>query len=109
MSIRDMIYHTEAVARIRPDVHVIADMPWMSYHVSDEDAVKNAAALIRAGADSVKVEVRLDQLPTVERILSMRHSSDRSYRAHPSGSVRFRWFQSSSKATRRSGCSRTAG
>lgn len=70
VSIRDMIYHTEAVARIRPDVHVVADMPWMSYHVSDEDAVKNAAALIRAGADSVKVEVRLDQLPTIERILS---------------------------------------
>lgn len=51
-----MCHHVAAVAAAHPDVHVVADMPWMSYHVGAEESVKNAARLIRAGADSVKLE-----------------------------------------------------
>jgi 3-methyl-2-oxobutanoate hydroxymethyltransferase len=56
VSVEDMCHHVRAVAAAKPDVHVVADMPWLSYHVSVEDSVRNAALLIRSGADSVKLE-----------------------------------------------------
>ena len=45
-----------AVAAAKSDVHIVADMPWLSYHVSVGDSVENAARLIRSGANSVKLE-----------------------------------------------------
>ena len=51
-----MAHHVRAVAAAKPDVHVVADMPWLSYHLSVADSVRNAATLIRSGADSVKLE-----------------------------------------------------
>jgi 3-methyl-2-oxobutanoate hydroxymethyltransferase len=56
VSVEDMCHHVRAVAAARPDVHVVADMPWLSYHLSVADSVRNAALLIRSGADSVKLE-----------------------------------------------------
>src|SRR5918996_3161206 len=56
VTVDDMVHHTAAVARARPRALVVADMPWMSFHVSAEDTVRNAAALVRAGAGAVKVE-----------------------------------------------------
>src|SRR5687767_15545518 len=49
VSVADMAHHTAAVARTRPKAMVVADLPWMSYHVSVDDTVRNAADLIRAG------------------------------------------------------------
>ncbi len=56
VTIEEMAHHVRAVAAAKPDVHVVADMPWLSYHLSIADSVRNAAALIRSGADSVKLE-----------------------------------------------------
>jgi 3-methyl-2-oxobutanoate hydroxymethyltransferase len=56
ITIDDMSHHVRAVAAAKPDVHVVADMPWMSYHVDVGESVRNAAKLIRAGANSVKLE-----------------------------------------------------
>jgi 3-methyl-2-oxobutanoate hydroxymethyltransferase len=56
VSVEEMCHHVRAVAAAKPDVHVVGDMPWLSYHLSVADSVRNAAALIRAGADSVKLE-----------------------------------------------------
>ncbi len=56
VTIEDMAHHVRAVAAAKPDVHVVADMPWLSYHLSVADSVRNAATLIRSGADSVKLE-----------------------------------------------------
>jgi len=56
VSVEDMCHHVRAVAAAKPDIHVVADMPWLSYHVSVADSVRNAALLIRSGADSVKLE-----------------------------------------------------
>ena len=50
VTIDDMAHHTAAVARTKPRALVVADLPWMSYHVSPEDTVRNAATLVRAGA-----------------------------------------------------------
>src|SRR5579863_10738964 len=46
-----MAHHVGAVARAHPRAMVVGDMPWMSYHVSVEDTVRNGAALVRAGAE----------------------------------------------------------
>ena len=53
VTIDDMAHHTAAVARAEPDAFIVADLPWMSYHVSQEETVRNAARLIRAGARAV--------------------------------------------------------
>src|SRR5207302_6964094 len=50
VTVDDMAHHTAAVARAHPRPLVVADLPWMSYHVSQEETVRNAATLIRAGA-----------------------------------------------------------
>jgi len=68
VSIADMAHHTAAVARAKPCAHIVADLPWMSYHVSGPDTVRNAATLIRAGAQSVKLEGGRKRIPMIERI-----------------------------------------
>src|SRR5579871_294897 len=50
VTVADMAHHTAAVTRTHPRALVVADLPWMSYHLGVEDAVRNAATLIRAGA-----------------------------------------------------------
>ena len=52
----DMVYHTRLVAQGRQRALVIADMPFLSYQVSEERAIHNAGRLIRAGAMAVKLE-----------------------------------------------------
>jgi 3-methyl-2-oxobutanoate hydroxymethyltransferase len=64
-----MAHHTAAVARAKPRSLILGDMPWMSYHVSVEDAVRNAATLIRAGAQAVKLEGGRARLPVIEAII----------------------------------------
>jgi 3-methyl-2-oxobutanoate hydroxymethyltransferase len=65
----DMAHHVGAVARTRPDALVVADLPWLSYHVSREETVHNAAALIRAGAGAVKLEGGGKRIDAVHAIL----------------------------------------
>ena len=69
VTVADMAHHTAAVARARPRALVVADMPWLSYHVSTEDTVRNGAALVRAGADAVKLEGGRNRLPMVRALL----------------------------------------
>jgi 3-methyl-2-oxobutanoate hydroxymethyltransferase len=66
----DMVHHTAAVARVHPQALVVADMPWMSYHVEVGEAVRNAAALVRAGAEAVKLEGGRRRLAVIEAILN---------------------------------------
>src|SRR5262245_1826266 len=56
VTIRQMIYHTECVARGAKHALVIADMPFLSYQPSPRDAVRNAGRLLQAGAKAVKLE-----------------------------------------------------
>ena len=66
----EMAHHTAAVARTRPKAMVVADMPWMSYHVTAADTVTNAATLVRAGAQAVKLEGGAERVPMIEAIVS---------------------------------------
>lgn len=53
----DMIHHTKAVKRGAKDTFVVTDMPFMSYHYSLEETMKNAARIMReSGADALKLE-----------------------------------------------------
>jgi 3-methyl-2-oxobutanoate hydroxymethyltransferase len=57
VTLEDMLHHTRAVVRGAGHVHVIADLPFMTYQVSDEQAVASAGRLIKeGGADAVKLE-----------------------------------------------------
>ena len=80
VSVADMVHHVGAVARglagasgqearARPVPLVVADMPWMSYHLGRHDAVRNAAALVRAGAGAVKLEGGRKRVPVIEAIV----------------------------------------
>ncbi len=69
VTVDDMAHHVAAVARMRPRALVVVDMPWLSYHVSPEDSVRNAGALVRAGASAVKLEGGRHRLPAVRAIL----------------------------------------
>ncbi|MBB32630.1 MAG: 3-methyl-2-oxobutanoate hydroxymethyltransferase [Acidimicrobiaceae bacterium] len=70
VTIDDMVHHTAAVARAEPEAFIVADLPWMSYHISSEETVKNAAKLIRAGAKAVKLEGGQDRISMVEAIVN---------------------------------------
>ncbi|MDZ4181926.1 MAG: 3-methyl-2-oxobutanoate hydroxymethyltransferase [Candidatus Cloacimonadaceae bacterium] len=57
VTIEDIVYHSAAVRRGAPNAFIIADMPFMSYHLSREQTKQNAADLIiRGGANAVKLE-----------------------------------------------------
>lgn len=62
----DMAYHTACVARGSTRGFVIADMPFGSYQVSKEQALANAARLMAAGAQMVKLEGGRPMLDTVQ-------------------------------------------
>ena len=69
VTVDDMAHHVAAVSRSGPGAMVIADLPWLSYHVSVEDTVRNAARLVRSGAQAVKLEGGQKRLPMMEAIL----------------------------------------
>ncbi len=57
VTMEEMLHHTKAVARGTKTAMVIGDMPFMTYHVSTEDALRNAARFIQeGGAQAVKLE-----------------------------------------------------
>lgn len=67
----DMVRHTAAAARARPRALLVGDMPWMSFHVSREDTLRNAARLIReGGAEAVKLEGGAERVEMIKAIRS---------------------------------------
>src|SRR5258708_29165653 len=56
VTVDEMLHHTRAVRRAVKSALVIADMPYASYQVSDEEAVRNAARFVKdGGAAAVKI------------------------------------------------------
>jgi len=72
VTMEDMLHHTRAVARAKPSAMVVADMPFMSYQVSAEQAVMNAGRLVQeGGADAVKLEGGERVADAVRRIVEI--------------------------------------
>ena len=71
VTLDEMLHHTRAVARGTQRALVVGDMPYLTYHVSDEESVRNAGEFIRAGARAVKIEGgKPARIKTVEAILN---------------------------------------
>jgi len=69
VGVDDMVHHIAAVRRAGPSCLVVGDLPWMSYHVSIEDSVRNAARLVTAGAQAVKLEGGAKRVPAIRAIV----------------------------------------
>ncbi len=70
VTLDQIIYHTQAVARGARHAHVVADLPFMSYQVNAEEALRNSGRLISEGmAEGVKLEGGVTMAKTVERIV----------------------------------------
>jgi 3-methyl-2-oxobutanoate hydroxymethyltransferase len=66
----EMLHHTRAVSRAAKNAMVIGDMPFMSYHLSVEQALTNAARFIQEGnAQAVKLEGGINVADKVARIV----------------------------------------
>jgi 3-methyl-2-oxobutanoate hydroxymethyltransferase len=66
----DLIRHTQAVIRGAKRALVVADMPFLSYQTSIEDAVRNAGRLLKeGGAQAVKLEGGLAMLSVIRRLV----------------------------------------
>lgn len=71
MTMEQMLYHAEVVARAVRRALVVADLPFMSYQVSEEDALRNAGRFIKESlAEAVKLEGGEHVCATVERIVN---------------------------------------
>jgi len=70
VTMEDMLHHTKAVVRGTKQALVIGDMPFMTYHVSVEDALRNAARFIQeAGAQAIKLEGGVTVAGKIRRIV----------------------------------------
>ena len=70
VTMEDIIHHTRAVMRGVTTVHVVADLPFMSYQVSDAQALENAGRLMKeGGADAVKLEGGVSMASRIEAIV----------------------------------------
>ncbi|MBQ2642576.1 MAG: 3-methyl-2-oxobutanoate hydroxymethyltransferase [Eubacterium sp.] len=70
VTMEDMISHSAAVSRGIIDTLLVCDMPFMSYQVSVEDAVRNAGRLVQEGhAEVVKLEGGVEVCPQIEAIV----------------------------------------
>jgi 3-methyl-2-oxobutanoate hydroxymethyltransferase len=70
VTMEDMIHHTRAVTRGVEEAFVIADLPFLSYHVSVEEAVRNAGRLLKEGcANAVKLEGGVKVCPQIRAIV----------------------------------------
>lgn len=70
VTLDEMVYHTRCVARALQQAHLVADMPFMSYQVSPEQALVTAGRLIQEGAaQSVKLEGGERSAPAIARIV----------------------------------------
>ena len=71
VTMEEMIFFTKAVRRGAPNTFIIADMPYMSYQISNEHAIMNAGKLIKeGGADAVKLEGGIGVIERVSSIVS---------------------------------------
>jgi 3-methyl-2-oxobutanoate hydroxymethyltransferase len=72
VTMEHMIYHTEIVSRVTQKPLIVGDMPFMSYTISPEQAMQNAARLMQEGkASCVKLEGGVTMASTIKRIVDV--------------------------------------
>lgn len=69
VTVADMVHHGKAVKRGAKDTFIVLDMPFMSYHISSEDTMKNAQYMMQqTGAHALKVEGADDVIPVIKQL-----------------------------------------
>lgn len=67
----DMVHHIRPVVKGAPDTFIVGDMPFGSYNVSDEEAVRNATRLIKeTNCDCIKLEGGIEMLSRIKAIVN---------------------------------------
>jgi 3-methyl-2-oxobutanoate hydroxymethyltransferase len=70
VTVDEVIYHCRAVARGTRRAHIVGDMPFLSWQISPEQALRNAGRFLsEGGAQSVKLEGGVAAAPTIQRIV----------------------------------------
>lgn len=71
VTMEEMLHHVRAVTRARPRALVIADLPFLAYQTSEEEALRNAGRMLKeGGAAAVKLEGGAAMVPTVRRLVA---------------------------------------
>ena len=71
VTMEEMIHHAKAVRRGAPTCFLIGDMPFLSYHISPEESVRNAGRFMKeAGCDAVKIEWYPSLIRMVQAMIS---------------------------------------
>jgi 3-methyl-2-oxobutanoate hydroxymethyltransferase len=72
VTMNEMIYHVRAVARTKPQALLVTDMPFMSYHISIEEACRNCGRMLKeGGAQAVKIEGGVNMSPVIQAVTSI--------------------------------------
>ncbi len=70
VTVSEMAHHLKAVVRAQPRALVVADLPFLSFQTSPEDAVRNSGRMMKRGAEAVKLEGGQRMLPQIQAILA---------------------------------------
>ena len=70
VTLSEVSHHLKAVVRAKPRALVAADLPFMTYQASPEDAVRSSGRLVKRGAEAVKLEGGERMLPQIRAILA---------------------------------------
>ena len=69
VTLEEMLHHCKAVKRGVKNTIIVGDMPFLTYHISPEDAIRNAGRFIKEGmCQAVKLEGGVNVAPTIERL-----------------------------------------
>jgi 3-methyl-2-oxobutanoate hydroxymethyltransferase len=71
VTLSDVLYHLKMVVRARRRALVVADLPFLSYQVSPEQALRNAGRLVKEGAEAVKLEGGTTMAETIRRLVEV--------------------------------------
>jgi len=71
VSVEDMIYHGKAVRRGAPNTFIVIDMPFLSYQITPEEALRNAGRIMKeTSANAVKVEGGEEIKDVIKKLIS---------------------------------------
>src|SRR5258705_6286659 len=70
VTLSEMPHHWRAVVRAQPRALVVANLPFLSFQTSPDDAVRSSGRLLKRGAEAVKLEGGRRMLPQIQAILA---------------------------------------
>ncbi len=69
VNLEDVLYHVKIVRKGAPNTFVVGDMPFLSYQINRDEAIRNAGTLLKAGADCVKMEGGIKIAETMKAVV----------------------------------------